>query len=209
MGKNPDDILHRVSNLEIGDSSRDIYDDWSETYDDHLLDEFGYLSPGVAADALAAAVGERDIEIVDYGCGTGLVGEALRQRGFDAVDGIDVSAGMLERARAKGVYRNLVRGDLTGRIGLGDETYDAATCIGSMGAGHVGAGHVPELLRPLKCGAPLVVIMNGAYYDAGGFDAAFRQMQDDGLWEIERLEQFNYMAALERLGWLLVARKRP
>ena len=208
MGKTPDDILHRVSNLEIGDSSCDIYDDWSDTYDDHLVDEFGYLSPGVAADALAAAVDKRDIEIVDYGCGTGLVGEALRQRGFGALDGIDISPGMLARARTKGVYRNLVCGDLTGHIGLGDESYDAATCIGSMGAGHVGAGHVPELLRPLKSGAPLVVIMNAAYYESGGFDAAFRQLQADGLWEISRLEQFNYMAALERPGWLLVARKR-
>ena len=209
MGNNPDDILHRVSNLEIGDSSRDIYDDWSETYDDHLVDEFGYLSPGIAADALAGAIGARDIEIVDYGCGTGLVGEALRQRGFSAVDGIDVSAGMLARARAKGVYRNLVCGDLTAAIGLADGSYDAATCIGSMGAGHVGAGHVPELLRPLKRSAPLVVIMNGAYYESGGFDTAFRRMQDDGIWEIDRLEPFNYMAALERPGWLLLARKRP
>ena len=34
-----------------------------------------------------------------------------------------------------------------------------------MGAGHVGAEHVPELLRPLAAGV-LVIIMNGAYYDS-------------------------------------------
>ena len=37
MAKNPEDILKRVSTLEIGDSSRDIYDDWSAIYDNHLI----------------------------------------------------------------------------------------------------------------------------------------------------------------------------
>ena len=53
MGKDSDEILGRVSHLETGDSSRDIYDDWSDDYDSHLLDEFGYISPGVAARALS------------------------------------------------------------------------------------------------------------------------------------------------------------
>jgi predicted TPR repeat methyltransferase len=86
MGNGPDEILGRVSHLSDGDSSRDIYDDWSGDYDSHLLEEFGYVSQQVAARALAEAGDRRDIEIVDYGCGTGLVGEALGMLGFETVD---------------------------------------------------------------------------------------------------------------------------
>lgn len=207
MGNKPDEILHRVSHLEDGDSSRDIYDDWSEIYDAHLTGEFGYISPGVAARALAAAMPARDMPVIDYGCGTGLVGAALREQGFMTIDGIDVSAGMLEQARAKGVYRNLLCADLTAGLALAEASYAAATCIGSMGAGHVGAAHVPELLRPLRAGAPFVVIMNGAYFTAGGFEAAFRGLESEGAWKILKLEEFNYMTELDRPGWLLVAEK--
>ena len=114
---------------------------------------------------------------------------------------------MLAQARAKQVYRNLMCGDLTASIALDDSVYDAALCIGSMGAGHIGAQHVPELIRPLRQGGVFVIIMNGTYYESGGFEAAFRQLESDGLWHIERLEEFNYMTELERPGWLLVANR--
>ncbi len=205
MSKGSDDILKRVSHLGDGDSSRAIYDDWSDSYDAHLLDDFGYISPRVAAEALAETCGRFDIEVIDYGCGTGLVGAALRQAGFVSVDGIDISEGMLAQARAKDLYRNLFCGDLTAAIGLEDRVYDAAVCIGSMGAGHVGAQHVPELIRPLKSDGIFIVIMNGMYYETGGFEQAFRRLELDGVWRISRLEQFNYMTELERPGWLLVA----
>jgi len=208
VGNDSDQILGRVSHLEDGDSSRDIFDDWSENYDGHLLEEFGYISPEIAAQALSDEVEASDVAIIDYGCGTGLVGQSLNQQGFLAVDGIDISEGMLEQAREKQVYRNLICGDLTAQIALEDEIHDAATCIGSMGAGHVAVQHIPELLRPLKAEALFVIIMNGAYYISGGFDPAFKQLESDGLWRIRRLEEFNYMTQLDRPDWLLVAEKR-
>ena len=208
MAKDSSEILGRVSNLEQGDSSRDIYDDWSEDYDAHLQSEFGYISPGVAAAELAQRLQQRDLPIIDFGCGTGLVGEALREQGLVNVDGADISNGMLEQARTKQVYRKLLCADLTARIPLEDNCYGAGLCVGSLGAGHLGAQHVPEMLRPIKRGGLFVLTMNGTYYEAGGFEQAFRQMQDDGLWSIHKLEEFNYMTELVRPGWLLVAVKQ-
>ena len=205
MSKNSKDILSRVSHLEPGDNSSDIYDDWSETYDDHLLDDFGYISQRIAARELLAGTDSRDLELVDYGCGTGLVGEALREAGFTIIDGFNISQGMLDQAAAKQVYRSLSLADLTTELDLDDACYDAGCCIGSMGAGHVGAQHVAELLRPLKPGGLFVIIMNGMYYETQGFEAAFLGLQDEGLWKIRKLEEFNYMTELDRPGWLLVA----
>ncbi len=212
MAKDSSDILKRVSTLEPGDSSRDIYDDWSADYDHHLLNEFGYISPGVAARELAWGLAQeqewRDLEIIDFGCGTGLAGEALAEQGFVTIDGADISTRMLEQARAKQVYRHLLCVDLTARIALDDETYAAGLCVGSLGAGHVGAHHVAEMLRPIRRGGLFVLTMNGTYYQSGEFEQVFRQMQDDGLWSIHKLEEFNYMTELERPGWLLVAVKQ-
>ena len=207
MTKNSSDLLGRVSNLKQDDSSRDIYDDWSEDYDEHLRNEFGYISPAVAAAELAGNLERRDLEIIDYGCGTGLVGEALHEQGFVNIDGADISDGMLEQARAKQVYRRLLCADLTARIPLDDASYEAGLCVGSMGAGHVAAQHVPEMLRPIQQGGLFVIIMNGTYFCSGGFEQAFQKMQDDGLWSIQKLEEFNYMTRLVRPGWLLLASK--
>ena len=129
MAKDFSDILGRVSNLELDDSSRDIYDDWSQDYDEHLKTELGYIAPGVAAAELAQHLQpdlqRRDLEIIDFGCGTGLVGEALREQGFVHIDGADISSGMLEQARARQIYRNFLCADLTARIALDDDSYAA------------------------------------------------------------------------------------
>ena len=207
MSKDSKEILTRVNHLQDGTSSRDLYDDWSQNYDAHLLDDFGYISPQIAAQTLAGRSEQRDVDIVDYGCGTGLVGEELVKQGFATVDGIDISPGMLGQAREKGVYRNLVCGDLTTHIAFDDAIYDVAICVGSMGAGHVGAQHVPELLRPLKSGGLFIITINSMHFAPEGFEHAFRQLEDIGLWRILILEEFNYMTQLDRPGWLVLAEK--
>lgn len=201
------EILKRVNQLQEGASSRDLYDDWAQDYDTHLLQDFGYISPQIVAQTLAERRQQRDLEIVDYGCGTGLVGEALTKQGFVALDGVDISTAMLGQARAKGSYRNLLCSDLTAQIALDDAIYDVAICVGSMGAGHVGAQHVSELLRPLKSGGLFIITINSMHYAPEGFEQAFRQLEKAGLWQILLLQEFNYMTQLDRPGWLLLAEK--
>ena len=207
MKKTPDDILARVSTLNTGDSSKDVYDDWAATYDEHLGEAFGYVSPRLSAAALAELCPDTSIRIVDYGCGTGLVGEALFGLGFADIHGVDISSGMLAQAARKGVYRSLSVGDLTRPPALEDDHFAAGLCIGSMGAGHIDADHVPNLLKPIRPGGVFVIYMNAAYYESGGFARKFRQLEADGEWIILRQESSNYMDKLDRPGWLLVARK--
>ncbi len=49
--------------------------------------------------------------VLDLGCGTGLVGQAVAPFAGQLV-GVDLSAKMLEKARARNVYQRLVHGDL-------------------------------------------------------------------------------------------------
>ena len=55
-------------------NSLEIYEEWASSYERDLLSEYGYVAPRIAVDAFAEACPERDTPIIDFGCGTGLVG---------------------------------------------------------------------------------------------------------------------------------------
>ena len=48
-----------------------------------------------------------NIQIVDFGCGTGLVGSKLSEIGCKNITGLDVSTAMLYEANKKKVYKHL------------------------------------------------------------------------------------------------------
>ncbi|GFR83657.1 Williams-Beuren syndrome chromosomal region 27 protein-like [Elysia marginata] len=85
------------------------YDKMADQYN-KIVTGYQYKGPVRAAKTLANLVGDRtrsDMKIMDLGCGTGLVGEALHAAGFTNIDGLDPSQGMLDVARSKGVYKEL------------------------------------------------------------------------------------------------------
>ena len=207
MKKKPEGILPRVNALKIGDSSADIYNDWAGFYEDDLIDKYGYLSPEIASNKFSELLADKSVDVIDYGCGTGLVGKAMHERGYSNIDGIDISEGMLAQARQKNVYRQLYTGDLTMRARFNDNRYDGGLCVGSMGAGHIDASHVPELLRPIKKNGLFVIYMNDMHYESEGFDRQFHVLEVEGIWKISCQEKSNYMSELDRPGWLIAAYK--
>ena len=99
--KNP--ILERIYNLDGGpEETRDAYKDWAKSYDEDTVEGMGYVAPAVAADKVKSLV-KPDAVILDAGCGTGLAGVELAERGFKTIDGMDLSPEMLDVAREKGV----------------------------------------------------------------------------------------------------------
>ena len=73
---------------------------------------------------------ERDVEILDVACGTGVVGRELREAGYSNVDGLDPSQGYLNGAMAKGIFRKVFRAYIDPEIPteIPDNTYDALLC---------------------------------------------------------------------------------
>lgn len=118
----------------IGKGVADFYDDWAATYEAEVA-ENGYVTPGRCARALARHLKQPDAPILDFGCGTGLSGLALRAEGFSTIDGIDLSAEMLEQARAKGIYRTLTQVDGAGPLPVQPGDYQAIAAIGVIGPG--------------------------------------------------------------------------
>ncbi len=115
-------------------STRQLYDDWAASYEAEV-GENGYATPGRCAAALAANISDLNAPILDFGCGTGLSGLALRLAGFNTIDGLDLSADMLAVARGKNLYRNLDQIDADSPLPHTQGDYAAIAAIGVIGAG--------------------------------------------------------------------------
>ena len=86
---------------------RALFDDYAPRFDQHLRGALGYSGPETLLAALdAVAPGQAFMRALDLGCGTGLMGEAIRPR-TQWLGGCDLSPAMVARAEAKGVYDDL------------------------------------------------------------------------------------------------------
>lgn len=97
-----------------------IYDVRSRFWDG----EHSYFAPRLVAAAFQQHAARDGLEVLDLGCGTGLVGALVRPLA-GRLDGIDISPAMLERARAKGVHDRLEQADLVPFLSTQRAHYDA------------------------------------------------------------------------------------
>ncbi len=88
-----------------------LFDHYALVFDKSLVEKLHYRVPALLADAIAATGRTRFANTIDLGCGTGLMGEKLRPIS-GRLEGVDISAAMLKRAEARGVYDRLIKADL-------------------------------------------------------------------------------------------------
>ena len=115
-----------VSQLPV-DYVEKHFDEDAKHYD-HLR-SFSYRAPQDIADLLAAQSREFR-RWLDVGCGTGLVAEALGGSAkFDASVGIDASSKMLDQAREKNFYGDLLHGEAVTFLNAMSEPFDLITAV--------------------------------------------------------------------------------
>lgn len=92
-----------------------VFDGYADHFDEHLTD-LGYRVPGELRDAIVRLMDDGTIaslgEVLDLGCGTGLVGLFLSDLPMKTLTGVDISENMIAKARAKGIYGDLIVADL-------------------------------------------------------------------------------------------------
>jgi len=90
-----------------------LFDAYAADFDKALVERLEYATPRKLAAMVRAArkIEGRSGRALDLGCGTGLAGEAI-VADFAWLEGVDLSDGMIEAARAKGVYDRLETADL-------------------------------------------------------------------------------------------------
>ena len=82
------------------------YNELASKYDDVLL-TVGYPDPEQCAEMCAKYILNFDAPILDMGCGTGLVGQYLKEKGFTNITGVDASSEMIVKSEEKKAYSEL------------------------------------------------------------------------------------------------------
>lgn len=104
------------------------FDAFADSFDDVLVERLGYRLPDLICTALERHVPApaATLDVLDAGCGTGLCAARLRPLAR-RLAGLDLAPRMVQRARALGLYDELVVADLVEWLadGAGAGAYDA------------------------------------------------------------------------------------
>jgi predicted TPR repeat methyltransferase len=111
---------------------RSTFDDYASTFD-QSLERLQYRAPELVTTALTRLLGGAVAEraILDAGCGTGLCGAALRPLARRLV-GVDLSSRMLDRARARGIYDELVEAELVEYLERFHDVFDVVVSADTL-----------------------------------------------------------------------------
>ena len=174
-----DAFLNKVYAARDAESMRALYDAWSASYDEEVSRN-GYATPGRCGAALAAHCKNKGAPVLDFGCGTGLSGLALKLAGFETIDGVDLSEEMIDQARAKNVYRDLsvIQAEDPFRHKPGD--YAAIAAIGVIGAGAAPVEVFHRLMKGLGRDGKMVFSFNDHTLEDPAFEAGLNEWLDCG-----------------------------
>jgi len=105
----------------------EVFDSFAETFD-KVLTRLDYRAPALVGEALRRTAGEPrgDLDIVDAGCGTGLLAPYLRPYARRLV-GVDLSPKMLEKAAQRALYDRTATADLVSFLRSSADAFDVVT----------------------------------------------------------------------------------
>ena len=176
------------------DALTDLYDDWADDYDADLASA-GYATPARVARALARLAPDGAGPVMDFGCGTGLSGAALAEAGFTQVDGCDLSAGMLDEARAKDIYRDLYQLDAAAPPPFSLGLYPVVAATGVISVGGAPASVLGEVAREMAPGALLGLSFNDPTLDDADYTDTLARLVEAGTFRIRHEEHGDHLPA--------------
>jgi predicted TPR repeat methyltransferase len=165
---------------------RRLFDEFSTDYDATMVDALGYRAHEHLRTLFDRLVPEATapLRILDLGCGTGLVGDNFQTLAVGGrLDGIDLAPRMIDTARRRGIYTDLILGDLETELALSGETYDLILAADTM----IYLGD----LSPTFSGVARRLVPGGYYI------FAVEAKEDEG-WEQTRNNRFRHSLAYMR-----------
>lgn len=162
-------LQHKRSDRAPEEYVRGMFDNYAAGFEQHLTEGLGYGAPAQLRRLceqldMGAAQGGRAI---DLGCGTGLAGQAFADLA-ESIVGVDLSPLMLREAKKKGVYAELVTGDIIKVLKARDESWDLALSCDTL----VYLGDLHPLFHSLapRMAANGRVLLSTEHLEQGDFD---------------------------------------
>lgn len=137
LARHPDDAVarHMAAALSAAEAParasneyvKATFDNFAPSFEEQLVGKLGYRGPEIVGEAVSSLIPMPDgsLDVLDIGCGTGLCGPILRPYARRLV-GIDLSGGMVEKARARGDYDELLVAEVTDYLSGHRASWDLA-----------------------------------------------------------------------------------
>lgn len=186
------------------DETLDVYKDWADTYDDDVTGK-GYVTPFRIADALSGLI-EPGHAILDFGCGTGISGAALTAKGLGPVDGTDISEPMVDKARAKGIYRSLWVSE-PGETPATPGDYEVIVAAGVISLGAAPPETLDQLLASSAAGGFILLSFNDPTIEHGSYDAYLETVIADGKADLISRDHGPHLTDIEMGSDVIVLRR--
>ena len=198
------DIGHKVPlhTLKTTGEVEAFYDGWADNgkYNRDMQD-WNYTGPQECVGVLSDYLTDTQASILDAGCGSGLVGEALHERGYTCIDGVDLSNKLLD-AVPNEIYQTLFQADLNYSLDVPDSYYDAVICVGTFTYGHVKADALAEFIRITNHEGFICFTVNEGIFVEEGFKAKLADLETEDRWVRRELLKSDYLASKNVNAWL-------
>ena len=151
---------------------QELYREFATRYDRAISLE-NYSGPSKIAEKINDLIFDKNIKILDYGCGTGLVSEYLVKFGFSKIDGVDANQEMLNSAKEKNTMNKLILGRNTeGLKDISSNEYDIVCSAGTffLSSTHPGTECFREICRIVKSGGYFVLLTKQSYLNCSYVD---------------------------------------
>lgn len=182
------DALSWIYTVDENHSLQEKYAAWANHYDEDL-DEQYRISPIQSAQALAAFLPDKEVNILDVGAGTGMVGEALNKLGYNHLIALDFSAEMLAIAKNKQVYTTLHQLNLNQPITVFEqESFNAIIAVGIFTFEHANAEDIRHLFPLLKIGGFFALTVRADYLAE---NTVLQPIIKELPWELVNQTEFN------------------
>ena len=201
------DIINKMPIYKLK-SSKEVmkyYKEWSKKnkYNKEMI-ELNYTAPKETVTVFKKYQSNKNIKILDAGCGTGLVGAELKKFNYTNIDGVDLSKDLLNLT-PKSYYNNLEQVDLNKPLKIKSNIYDAVMCVGTFTFGHVKSPALDGFIRITKNKGLICFTINEGIYEDYGFDKKIKQLSDNKLWKVLEFFKSDYIASKNVNAWLCLA----
>jgi SAM-dependent methyltransferase len=174
---------------------QDIYTRYAASYDD-VHKKRQLINDVIIGDQIEKLFGDnKDINILDYGCGTGKVADDLATRGFKSIEGTEPNQQFVNLALVKGHMKKIYQLSSNDSHDALKQKHYEVICSSSTffpSPSHPGFECFPKLCKLVKQGG-YIIILTGKIYLNGSWtnEEVYKELEEKGMLKLIEKKSFD------------------